>query len=146
MTQRQDPFDLERFVSAQRETFETALSELRNGAKRSHWMWFVFPQVAGLGSSTMAQRYAIRGRAEAAAYLAHPVLGPRLVACAHALLEIQGKSAREIMGDPDWMKLQSSMTLFAAITERDSPFERVLARYYGGQTDPRTLDFLTAHE
>src|SRR5438874_10759645 len=95
-----DPFDLERFVAAQQSSYEVALQELRSGAKRSHWIWFIFPQVAGLGSSMTADRYAIRSRREAAAYLVHPVLGPRLVDCANALLQLEGKTAEEVMGYP----------------------------------------------
>ena len=142
MEARDDPFRLERFVSAQRGTYETALAELRRGAKRSHWMWFIFPQVAGLGSSGMAQRYAIQSRAEAAAYLAHPVLGPRLIACAQALLAHPDKSAGEIMGSPDDIKLRSSMTLFATISAPGSPMQAVLDAFYGGEADERTLAFL----
>src|SRR5258706_9906243 len=101
-----DPYLLERFVTAQRGTYEVALEELRSGAKRSHWIWFIFPQVAGLGSSAMAVRYAIKSRREADAYLAHPILGPRLIECAKALLQVVGKTANEVMGDPDDLKLR----------------------------------------
>jgi uncharacterized protein (DUF1810 family) len=137
-----DPHHLERFVSAQRGTYEIALEELRRGAKRSHWMWFVFPQVAGLGSSPMAAQYAIKSRAEAEAYLAHPVLGPRLLECVDALRRVTGKSAEEIMGKPDDLKLKSSMTLFAAISPPDSPFHALLTQYFAGKPDPRTIEFL----
>jgi uncharacterized protein (DUF1810 family) len=137
--------DLDRFVSAQHGTYKVALDELKSGAKRSHWMWFVFPQVAGLGSSAMATRYAIRSRAEAKAYLAHPVLGPRLRECAEALLRVRDKTAEQIMGQPDDVKLRSSMTLFAAISDPDSPFHAVLDRYYSGQSDSKTLQFLESH-
>lgn len=137
-----DPYQLERFVAAQRDTYEDALEELRAGAKRSHWMWFIFPQVAGLGSSSMAERYAIKSRAEAEAYLGHPVLGPRLSKCVETLLHVPGKSAREVMGTPDDLKLKSSMTLFAAISPVSSPFHAVLDRYFSGERDPRTLEFL----
>jgi uncharacterized protein (DUF1810 family) len=136
-----DPYLLDRFVEAQRGTYEIALKELQNGAKRSHWMWFIFPQVAGLGSSSMAVRYAIKSREEAEGYLAHPVLGPRLAKCVEALLQIRGKSAREVMGDPDDLKLRSSMTLFAAISPAGSPFHAVLNRYFS-ELDPRTIKFL----
>ncbi len=137
-----NPHDLERFVAAQRDSYETALAELRRGAKRSHWMWFIFPQVAGLGSSPMAIRYAIKSRFEAVAYLSHPVLGARIRECAAALLRFTGKSACEIMGSPDDLKLRSSMTLFAAVAEADAPFQKVIDRYFDGVGDPRTRDFL----
>ena len=142
---RDDPFQLERFVSAQHDTYETALAELNRGAKRSHWMWFVFPQVAGLSSSAMAAHYAINSPPEARAYLAHPVLGPRLTECANALLHVDGKTAAEVMGHPDDLKLKSSMTLFAAISAPGSPFQAVLERYFSGKTDPRTENFLATH-
>jgi uncharacterized protein (DUF1810 family) len=137
-----DPFDLARFVEAQEGSYEAALAELRAGEKRSHWMWFVFPQVAGLGSSTMARRYAIQSRAEAEAYLAHPILGARLRECAEALLSVDGRSAEQIMGYPDDMKLRSSLTLFAEVSPSKNIFERVLEKYYQGSKDPKTLDFL----
>lgn len=139
------PFDLDRFVAAQRAFYDAALVELRNGRKRSHWMWFVFPQVAGLGSSSMAVRYAIKSRAEAVAYLEHPILGSRLTECAEALLRIQGKTAEEVMGYPDHLKLKSSMTLFAAISDAGSPFQQVLGRYYAGDRDAVTIAYLTTH-
>ena len=143
----EDIFNLERFVTSQRSSYAAALQELRNGAKRSHWMWYVFPQVAGLGSSAMAERYAIRSRREAAAYLAHPVLGARLRECAHALLQLEmGRTAREVMGSPDDVKLRSSMTLFAALAGSDSPFQQVLDRYFAGVPDARTTDYLSTHE
>ena len=137
--------DLDRFVEAQDGVYDTALAELRAGGKRSHWMWFVFPQLAGLGSSATARRYAIRDLDQARAYLAHPVLGPRLVEAATALLGVRGRSAAEILGYPDDLKLRSSMTLFAeaAGEQRDRPgvFGEVLDRYYDGP-DQRTLDLL----
>jgi uncharacterized protein (DUF1810 family) len=137
-----DPFNLSRFVEAQETSYEAAIAELRAGEKRSHWMWFIFPQVAGLGSSSMAQRYAIQSRAEAEAYLAHPILGLRLRECAEALLSVNGRSAAQIMGSPDDMKLQSSMTLFAEISAPDNVFERVLQKYFQRSKDPKTMDFL----
>lgn len=137
-----DPHDLRRFVEAQEPVYAAALAELRAGRKRSHWMWFVFPQVAGLGASATAQRYAIGSRAEAEAYLAHPVLGARLRECAEALLAVEERSAERIMGFPDVLKLQSSMTLFAALAGPESPFAAVLAKYYAGQRCARTLAFL----
>lgn len=141
-----DPYDLERFVAAQRDTYLTALEELRRGAKRSHWIWFIFPQVAGLGSSAMAERYAIKSRAEAKAYLAHPILGARLLECVNALLQVEEKTAEEVMGHPDDLKLRSSMALFAAISEPASPFHSVLDRYFAGKTDSRTIEYLAGHE
>jgi uncharacterized protein (DUF1810 family) len=140
-----DPFDLERFVTAQRGVYDDALQELREGEKRSHWIWFIFPQVAGLGSSPMAERYAIQSAREAQAYLAHPVLGLRLVECAQALLNVAGKSATEIMGWPDDLKLRSSMTLFARVSDSESPFHAVLDRYFSGESDGRTVDYLAMH-
>ena len=137
-----DPHDLTRFIEAQSSSYSDALAELKAGEKRSHWMWFIFPQVAGLGSSAMARRYAIGSRAEAEAYLAHPVLGERLRMCVDALLEVEGRSAEQIMGYPDFMKLQSSMTLFAEISPAGSSFEQLLKKYYGGSKDPKTLEFL----
>lgn len=138
-----DPFDLGRFVEAQRGgVHEQALAELRAGHKRTHWMWFVFPQLAGLGLSPTALHYGIRSLAEAQAYLRHPVLGPRLRECARALLELEGVSAEAIFGYPDVLKLKSSMTLFAAVPDAGPEFAAVLARYYGGARDPRTLGLL----
>jgi len=137
-----DPHDLNRFVEAQAETYAEALAELRAGDKRSHWMWYIFPQVAGLGFSSMAQRYAVRSRAEAEAYLAHPILGPRLRECAEAVLAVEGRTARQIMGTPDDLKLRSSMTLFAHLSPPGSVFQRVLQKYYDGVLDPKTVEFL----
>lgn len=134
-----DPYDLARFVTAQRDVYPIALAELQAGCKRSHWMWFVFPQVEGLGSSWMAQRYAIASAAEAEAYLRHPVLGPRLVECADAVLAVAGRSAHEILGSPDDLKLRSSATLFASVSPPGSVFERLLDTYFGGRRDDATL-------
>jgi uncharacterized protein (DUF1810 family) len=133
--------DLDRFVRAQDGVYQQALSELLAGNKRSHWMWFVFPQLAGLGSSPTAQRYAIRDLAEARAYLAHPVLGPRLAECCAALLKHENRSAEQIFGYPDDLKLRSSMTLFARAADDPALFESVLQRYYDGP-DQRTVDLL----
>lgn len=137
-----DPFELSRFIEAQAASYELARQELAAGQKRSHWMWFIFPQVAGLGFSSMAQRYAIRSRAEAEAYLQHPVLGQRLRECVDLLLAVEGRSAEQIMGDPDFRKLQSSMTLFAEVAPGEPRFERLLEKYYGGEKDQKTLSFL----
>ncbi|MCX6955400.1 MAG: DUF1810 domain-containing protein [Verrucomicrobia bacterium] len=141
-----DPYELARFVAAQEGEYVEALAELRRGAKHGHWIWFIFPQVAGLGSSPMAERYAIRSAREARAYLQHPVLGPRLTECADALLSVEGKSIDEIMGFPDDLKLRSSMTLFEAVSAAGSPFHAVLERYFAGESDGRTTEYLAAHE
>jgi uncharacterized protein (DUF1810 family) len=133
-----DEYDLDRFVQAQQGTYERALAELRAGRKRSHWMWFVFPQVAGLGFSVAAQRFGIRSLDEAAAYLAHPVLGPRLVASAQALLDLDGRDAVDVLGPIDATKLRSSMTLFARLPGADPVFRAVLDRYFAGEEDPLT--------
>lgn len=138
----EDRFDLRRFVEAQQGIHEQALMEIRAGRKSSHWMWFVFPQFAGLGLSPTAMHYAIRSLAEAQAYLRHPLLGPRLVACAQAVLGVQGRSADDIFGYPDVLKLKSSMTLFAVLPQSDPVFAEVLARHYGGSRDDRTLQLL----
>jgi uncharacterized protein (DUF1810 family) len=135
-----DPFDLQRFVSAQAANFDDALAELTAGRKRTHWMWYVFPQIAGLGSSAMAQRYAIQSVDEARAYVAHPLLGSRLQQVAEALLAVQQGTAREIMGQPDDLKLRSSMTLFAHVSPPGSVFHRVLARYFNGERDAATVE------
>ena len=136
-----DPYRLERFVQAQDTggTFQRAVAELRAGRKVTHWMWFVFPQVEGLGLSAMSQRYAISGLAEARAYLQHPVLGTRLVECATVLAGTDGKSAAEILGPVDAMKLRSSMTLFAAAAPDQPAFSAVLTKYFGGSPDEATL-------
>ncbi|UIJ35452.1 DUF1810 domain-containing protein [Allobranchiibius sp. GilTou73] len=136
-------FELERFVTAQDGgTYDTALRELRAGDKRSHWMWFVFPQIAGLGMSPTAQRYAVSGLPEARAYLQHPVLGPRLRECCEALLGVRGRSAVQILGGIDGVKLRSSMTLFLRADPAERLFTQVLDRYYDGSPDPRTDELL----
>ena len=137
-----DPFDLGRFVAAQRGVYDDALAEIRAGDKQSHWMWFVFPQLAGLGRTSTAQRYAISGLDEARAYLAHPVLGARLVECAEAAIAVRDASANEIFGSPDDLKLRSSATLFAQVSPAGSPFHRLLARFDGGHPDEATLRLL----
>lgn len=140
MTGKTDPFDLERFVAAQDAagTYERALSEIRRGRKSSHWMWFVFPQVAGLGYSATAQRYAIEGLDEARAYIGHPVLGHRLVECATALATGSERSAVEIFGEVDARKLRSSMTLFSRAAPNQPVFARVLDIYFDGEADLET--------
>jgi uncharacterized protein (DUF1810 family) len=137
-------YDLERFVAAQNSggTYEQALNELRAGRKTSHWMWFVFPQIAGLGRSGMAQRYAIADLAEARAYLAHPVLGPRLVTSAESMITHRDRTAEEILGGVDAIKLRSSMTLFVHADESQSVFRTVLDLFFGGDEDPATLQRL----
>ena len=136
--------DLERFVEAQDQggTYEQALAELRRGRKTSHWMWFVFPQVAGLGRSSMAQHYALSGLEEARAYLAHPVLGPRLRESCEALLEGSRASADEVLGSVDAMKLRSSVTLFARADSDEPLFTAVLERFFNGEPDERTIQLL----
>ena len=137
-----DPHNLARFVDAQEGDYEEALAEIRAGRKRSHWMWYVFPQFAGLGSSPTSVYYAIKSREEAAAYLAHPCLGPRLVECSEAVLQIRGRSAREIFGSPDDMKLRSSATLFASISPIESVFHRIIDKYFDGSEDTRTIELM----
>ena len=134
--------DLERFVAAQQDIYRTALAELRAGRKRSHWMWFVFPQLAGLGHSPTARYYAIAGLEEARRYLEHPVLGARLRECTAAMLALEGQSAHEVLGYPDDLKFRSCMTLFAQVAEPDSAFERALERYFDGEADQLTLQLL----
>lgn len=137
-----DVFELQRFVDAQARNYDLALAELRAGRKDSHWMWYVFPQIAGLGVSAMAQTYAIGSLAEARAYLAHPVLGVRLLECVAAVVAVNGRSAREIFGGPDDMKLRSSLTLFARAAPGGTLFRRALDLYFDGEPDPRTLEIL----
>ena len=136
----EDPFDIERFVLAQEaaRTYQRALEELRNGDKQSHWMWFVFPQVAGLGQSPTSRKYAITSLAEAQAYLRHPLLGPRLVESANAVAAHTGLSAVRILGGIDAQKLWSSMTLFLRAAPKEPAFQEVLNRYFDGSPDPTT--------
>jgi len=137
-----DPHDLNRFVEAQAGDYDRALAEIRGGRKRSHWMWYVFPQVEGLGFSSMSRRYSIKSADEARAYLDHPLLGRRLVECAEAALAVEGRSALEIFGSPDDMKLKSCATLFASVSPPDSVFARLLDKYYEGERDAKTLRLL----
>ena len=137
-----DPFNLERFVAAQADVYDSALHEIRSGRKQTHWMWFIFPQLAGLGMSPMSQHYGITGPREAAAYLSHSLLGPRLIDCSEAVTLVAERSAREIFGSPDDMKLRSSATLFARVAGADSVFGRILEQYFAGQPDPRTVALL----
>ncbi len=139
-----DPFDLARFVRAQNAggSYRAALAEVRAGIKRTHWMWFVFPQLRGLGRSDLASRYGVTGEAEARAYLAHPVLGPRLVECAEAVLRHAGRPASALMGAIDALKLRSSATLFAEVSPPGSVYERVLGAFYDGEADGATMELL----
>lgn len=141
-----DPFDLRRFVDAQDRVYDAVLAELHAGAKRSHWIWFVFPQLRGLGRSQTAARFGIASLAEARAYLAHPVLGPRLRECTRLVNAIDGRSAEEIFGWPDNLKVRSSMTLFARAAghEDSADFRVVLEKFYGGQDDPATVELLNS--
>ncbi len=139
----QDPYNLERFVAAQAPVYETVLAELRAGRKRTHWMWFIFPQLAGLGRSAMAQKYAIASLDEAAAYLAHPVLGARLRECCDIVSGLNGLSANQIFSEPDDMKFRSSMTLFAHAAPAEPLFTQCLEKYFGGVTDGATLALLS---
>jgi uncharacterized protein (DUF1810 family) len=134
-----DPFDLQRFVAAQAPVYAQVTAELAAGRKRSHWMWFVFPQLKGLGRSAMAQHYGIASPAEARAYWAHPLLGPRLAQCTGLVLAIDGRSVHEIFGSPDDLKFRSCMTLFAQATG-EPLFTRALEKYFGGEADPRTVE------
>jgi len=133
---------LQRFVDAQAPLIDDVLAELRAGRKASHWMWFIFPQIRGLGRSPMAERYALESIAEASAYLEHPLLGPRLLECTQRVLAIQGRTIREILGTPDDLKFRSSMTLFGAAAPGEPLFSQALEKYYDGKADPITLDHL----
>ena len=136
-----DPFDLQRFVDAQAPVYPRVVAELRQGRKQSHWMWFIFPQLAGLGHSAMARRFAISSREEAVAYLAHGVLGPRLAECTSLVNAVEGRTIREILGSPDDLKFCSSMTLFGAVSD-EPVFDQALARYFAGERDGATLEML----
>jgi Uncharacterized conserved protein len=133
-----DPFNLDRFVRAQSTEYDRAVSELRSGKKYTHWMWFVFPQIEGLGHSLLSYRYAIKNEAEARAYLNHPILGARLRECAEIVVATSGRTAHEIFGSPDDMKLRSCATLFARVSE-DPIFQKLLDKYFDGKADERTL-------
>jgi uncharacterized protein (DUF1810 family) len=135
-----DPHNLQRFIDAQERDYRSALAEIAAGRKRSHWMWYIFPQYDGLGFSSTSKHYAIKSPAEAAAYLEHPILGPRLRECVDALLAVTDRFAHEIFGPPDDMKLKSSMTLFAHVSLEGSMFEQVLDGYFGGQRDGKTIE------
>jgi len=138
-----DPADLERYVRAQGPVFGQVCAELAAGRKQSHWMWFIFPQLRGLGSSPMAERYAIGSLAEARAYLAHPLLGERLRTCTRLVNRVEGRTAQAIFGYPDYLKFRSSMTLFArAAADASQPFDEALAKYFAGEPDPLTRELL----
>ena len=137
-----DSFDLERFLGAQNPDFEDVLVELRRGCKKGHWMWFVFPQLKGLGHSRMADKFGISSRAEAAAYLAHPILGSRLIECTRLVNLVEGHSIEEIFGEIDTLKFRSSMTLFAEVTTDSSVFADALSKYFAGRPDRLTLERL----
>lgn len=134
-----DPFDLSRFVTAQENVYAHALAEIRAGRKRTHWMWYIFPQIDGLAVSSTSKFYAMKSLDEARAYLDHPVLGPRLRECAQALLDVNGPTAHQIFGAPDDIKLRSCVTLFAIVSPPGSVFDQVLQKYFAGEPDPRTV-------
>ena len=137
-------FDLERFVAAQNAVYAQACRELRQGLKQGHWMWFIFPQLKGLGQSFMAEKYGISSTEEARAYLAHPILGPRLAECTSLVNGVEGVSIDRIFGFPDTLKFRSSMTLFAHVSPGSNVFVNALEKYYGGEPDPLTLEMLRA--
>jgi len=137
-----DPYDLQRFVDAQQAVYPRVVMELSQGRKQSHWMWFIFPQIAGLGFSAMAQRFAIGSRDEAAAYLEHNILGPRLIECIRLVLAIKDRTINEILGSPDDIKFRSSMTLFSAVSD-DPIFGQAIAKYFAGGKDSATLEILS---
>ena len=137
-----EPHNLNRFVQAQADDYARALAEIKSGRKQSHWMWYMFPQFDGLGFSSTSKRYAIKSIAEAEAYLAHSVLGPRLRECSEAVLGVEGRSAFDIFGSPDDMKLRSCATLFASVSPKGSVFQRLLDKYYQGEPDSQTLHLL----
>lgn len=137
-----DDAELSRFVTAQEPVYDSVVAELRAGRKRSHWMWFVFPQIAGLGRTATAQRFAITSLDEARAYLEHPVLGPRLRECTALVVAVDGTSAEQIFGYPDYLKFRSSMTLFARATDDNAEFVAALEKFYDGQQDTRTVELL----
>ena len=137
-----DAYDLQRFVEAQNSCYRAVCSELRAGQKTSHWMWFIFPQLKGLGKSAVAMRYAISSQEEAGAYLENPILGPRLRYCTRLVLDLEGRSIRQIFGSPDDLKFRSSMTLFANVTSEDLIFRDALEKYFAGEPDHLTLQLL----
>jgi uncharacterized protein (DUF1810 family) len=137
-----DPFDLNRFVEAQENDYEVALSEIKAGEKRTHWMWYIFPQIDGLAYSSTSKKYSIKSIEEAQAYLNHSVLGIRLLECAKAVVEVEGRSIAEIFGSPDDLKLRSCATLFVSVSPSETVFEQILQKYYHGVRDAKTLHLL----
>jgi uncharacterized protein (DUF1810 family) len=137
-----DPYDLERFVEAQSRIYDVVRAELRQGSKRSHWMWFIFPQIRGLGSSPTAVHFAVASREEAAAYLKHPILGPRLIECTRLVLGVKNRTSEQIFGEIDSLKFRSSMTLFAETTLKETVFQEALQKYFDGEADGSTLEIL----
>ena len=146
MTKPDTPYNLCRFVNAQKGKYERALSELRSGRKRTHWMWCIFPQMDGLALSPTSKRYAIRSIEEAKAFLNHPILGPRLLECAETLLQVESRSAKEILSSPDDIKLKSCATLFASALPKGSVFAKLLVKYYQGERDSKTLQLLDSRD
>ena len=144
MSDAGDPYQLNRFIEAQERDYPQAVSEIRRGQKRTHWMWYIFPQFDGLGFSATSRHYSIKSVAEATAYLNHPVLGPRLLECVAAALSVDNRSAYEVFGSPDDMKLRSCATLFAYVSPAGSVFERLLEKYFQGERDSKTLTLLNA--
>ena len=142
MRETADPYHLSRFVQAQKDDYEQALSEIRRGRKRSHWMWYIFPQLDGLAFSSTSKHYALKSLEEARAYLSHALLGPRLLECAEAVLSVEGRSANEIFGSSDDLKLRSCATLFACVSPPDSVFAQLLTKYYPDGRDSKTLSLL----
>ena len=141
-----DAYNLQRFLDAQEGVYDTVLAELRAGRKSSHWIWFIFPQITGLGHSEMAQKFAIGSLDEAKTYLQHPILGPRLRACTQLVLDVNGRSAEEIFGYPDNLKFRSCMTLFVTAATDNAVFKNVLLKFFGGQPDTLTLDILAKQQ
>ena len=137
-----DPFDLSRFLKAHEADYEHILSEIRGGQKRTHWMWYIFPQIEGLAFSSMSRHYSIKSLEEAQAYLNHPILGSRLLECAEAVVAVEGRAIAEILGAPDDLKLRSCATLFASVSPSGSVFDRILEKYYHGVRDDKTLHLL----
>lgn len=140
-----DVYNLHRFLTAQSPTYDTVLAELRGGRKSSHWMWFIFPQIAGLGHSAMAQQFAVGSFDEAKAYLQHPILGPRLRGCTQLAVDVNGRSAEEIFGYPDYLKFRSCMTLFLTAATDNALFKSALLKYFDGKPDQVPLDILAQH-
>jgi uncharacterized protein (DUF1810 family) len=139
-----EEYDLERFLSAQRDSIDAIVRELKAGRKIGHWMWYVFPQMKGLGRSSTSEHFAIQSEAEAAAYLRHPILGKRLIECTETVNRHRGRTAESIFGYPDYLKFRSSMTLFERVSGEDSPFCRALEKFYGGERDASTLTILNS--